>query len=309
MKSALRYYQVVKRYGKRLVLDGFTLTVPHDVIFGVVGSNGAGKTTALAVGAGLLRTESGIVDLLDNGPFQAARHRGRVTHLPQDSRMPRHTRVTDVLLYYAMLQGMTRAQALKQIPELLDALHLTDRARSPIRTLSHGMQKRVAIAQAFLGDPELVMLDEPMNGLDPAEVVRARRFLDARRGRQTIVISSHLLGEVEALCDEVAFVEQGRCVKQDRLDALVKRDTQITYHLEGQSLPLDALQAAMPDARFQPAFDQKTLVVHFSPAQTPLAVLNQAVTAALAAAGVGLLEIRRGDALESTFLESRGQAG
>ena len=217
---ALETRNLVKRYGRRRVLDGFTLAVPRGAVLGLVGANGAGKTTWMMTVAGLLRPASGTIDMLGCGPFDAAVHAGRFALLPQDSELPLEATPMGLFYRFGRLQGLSSETARRSACDVLKAVNLADRAKSSIRSLSHGMRTRVRVAQCFLGNPELVLLDEPLNGLDPLEADRLRRFLRARAGKQTIVISSHNLHDVEQLCTHVAFVENGRVVRMDTLNAL-----------------------------------------------------------------------------------------
>ena len=219
---ALETRNLVKRYGRRRVLDGFTLAVPRGAVLGLVGANGAGKTTWMMTVAGLLRPASGMIDVLGSGPFDAAIHAGRLALLPQDSELPLEATPTGLFYRFGRLQGLSSNEARRSAEEVLKAVNLADRARSSIRSLSHGMRTRVRVAQCFLGNPELVLLDEPLNGLDPLEADRLRRFLRARAGKQTIVISSHNLHDVEQLCTHVAFVENGKVVRMDTMSALTR---------------------------------------------------------------------------------------
>ncbi len=294
MNAALRFRGVTKSYGRIRALDGLDLEVPVGSIFGLVGSNGAGKTTAMAVALGLLQPGDGEINLLGDGPFRPEKHAGRVALLPQDSRFPPHARVEELLRFYSRLQGSGG----DSIDQLLEWVHLQERRRSPVRTLSHGMNRRLAIAQAFLGAPQLVLLDEPLNGLDPREAARVREIIRQRRGRQSIVISSHNLSDIEALCDHVAFIEKGRRVRQDTLEKLTRRAHRVTYRLRG-TVPLERLRAALPGVEWEPQPD--ALTATFAEPYTT-EELNRRVLPVLLAAGVGILEIQRGSDLESEYL-------
>lgn len=299
MTNALEFRGVTKSYGRQPALAGLDLQVPCGSIFGLVGSNGAGKTTAMAVALGLLSANSGAINLLGDGPFRPDRHAGRVSLLPQDSRFPPHARVEELLWFYGRLQGRTPAECRHDCDALLDWVHLTDRRRSPVRTLSHGMNRRLAIAQAFLGTPELVLLDEPLNGLDPREAARVRDLIRERRGRQAIVVSSHNLSDIEALCDHVAFIEKGRLVRQDTLDQITRRNYRLTYRLGSGTVPVAKLAAALPEV----VWEQKDcdLTATFPATYTP-EQLNAVVLRVLLEEGVGILEIQRGTGLEREYL-------
>lgn len=303
MTNALELRGLKKSYGKRRALDGLDLTVPAGSIFGLVGANGAGKTTMMSICAGLLKHDDGDVNLLGDGGFDPMRHAGRVTILPQDSRLPLHARVADLMHFYGYLQGVPKSGLPAQIEQLLAWVNLADRAKSPVKSLSHGMMRRLTVAQAFLGDPKLIFLDEPMSGLDPREVARMRELLTQRRGHQTIVISSHVLTELEALCDTIAFVDKGRLLKQGSLASIVRHHHRITYRIRPATLPLDALRAAIPDADWKLENGGIDLSVYFDGGVAQdAAAINATVLNILLQAGIGIEEIRRGSDLESEFL-------
>ncbi len=243
---ALETRGLVKRYGRRRVLDGFTLSVPRGAVLGLVGPNGAGKTTWMMTVAGLLRPTSGTINVLGGGPFDAAVHAGRFSLLPQDSELPLEATPMGLFYRFGRLQGIPPKETRRNAAEILAAVNLADRAKASIRSLSHGMRMRVRVAQCFLGNPELVLLDEPLNGLDPLEADRLRRFLRSRAGNQTIVISSHNLHDVEQLCTHVAFVENGRVTRMDTLSELTRGRSLESVFL-GQSG--DARQKVSPAER------------------------------------------------------------
>ncbi len=302
MIPVLEFRGVFKAYGKTRALDGLDLAVPAGSIFGLVGSNGAGKTTAMAVSAGLLRPSSGQTSLFGDGPFNAERHGGRLSLLPQDSRFPPHARVAELLRFYGQLQGLGDGELKQSIDELLDWVHLGDRRDSAVRTLSHGMNRRLAIAQAFLGSPELVLLDEPLNGLDPVEAARVRDMIRQRRGKQAVVISSHNLTDIEALCDVVAFIEKGRLVRQDKLEVIIQQRHRITYVLAaGAAIPLQLLAESCPGVKWDPVAGRAEVTAIFADPYTT-EQLNTRVLRLLLDAGIGVLEVRRGSDLETEYL-------
>ena len=308
MNDALRFDGVVKTYGRRRALDGLSLRVPAGVVAGLVGSNGAGKTTLMGVAAGLLRPRAGAVDVLGGGPFDAARHSGRVALLPQDAELPRDAPPGALLAFYGALQGLDRDAARRQAAELLDRVHLADRARSPSRTLSHGMRKRVMLAQCFVGAPELILLDEPLNGLDPRETAAMREFLREQRGRRTLLISSHNLHEIEAICDYVIFIEHGRVVRADTLEAVTGRAEQLTCLLgEGPTPDVEALRSALNGMAIELDFDagSRALVCRYRADRHDAGAVNAALLPRLLGQGCALLELRRGERLETQYLAPR----
>ena len=249
MNEAIITRGLVKKYGRHAALNGFTLAIPSGSVTGLVGRNGAGKTTWMMTVAGFVIPNAGEVSILGSGPFDAGRHGGRFTILPQDSDLPNEGRVRSLLVGYARLQGMTRKDAAKSADELIEVMNLADKANAPIRSLSHGMRKRVMVAQAFLGHPDIVMLDEPLSGLDPVEADRLRTFLLSLRGKTTLVVSSHQLDDIEKLCTHVAFVADGKVERMETLRAITSDSGRIVYALKELPSDLAALEAECPGVR------------------------------------------------------------
>ena len=301
MNEALVTKDLVKRYGRGNGLNGFTQSVVRGSVLGLVGRNGAGKTTWMMSVVGFVRLNSGSVDLLGRGPFDAAIHSGRVSILPQDSEPPLEARPLELLVRYGRLQGLSSAEAKQSATELLTMLNLSERLHSPIRTLSHGMRKRVMIAQAFLGHPELVLLDEPMSGLDPVEIDRMRNFILARRGKQTIVISSHNLDDIERLCTHVAFVDGGRVVRTSTVSQLTQETGRVTYRLE-MSPDLSSLTQEFPWIKAEWTEKKGELSVGFDLDAHSLASANKELLPKLLPYGV--LSVVPGQSLEEAFLSS-----
>jgi ABC-2 type transport system ATP-binding protein len=294
---------VLKRYGRRRALDGLTLSIPEGCICGLIGSNGAGKTTALAAAAGLLRIDAGAIDVLGLGPFDPFRHGGRLSLLPQDSIMPPESSVRELMEHYALLQGVPPGQVAHDTGEAIARVHLSDRLDAPVRTLSHGMKRRVMIAQAFLGSPPLVLLDEPMNGLDPREVAGARELLAGLKNRQTVIISSHNLGEIEKICDHVVFIEHGAAVHAGPLQSITGNRQILWYELDGTAAPLDRLGDLLPLAEFTVSEDGRNLRCRFAAERLSAPAVNRLVLTELLQAGVGIVSVRQGDGLEAVYLE------
>ena len=295
---------LVKRYGRHAALDGFSLSVPRFSITGLVGRNGAGKTTWMMTVAGFVRPNSGEVNILGRGAFNASVHAGRFSILPQDSELPDQGRVRSLLAGYGRLQGLSRKSAVESADRLIDAFNLSDKADATIRSLSHGMRKRVAVAQAFLGDPEVVMLDEPLSGLDPVEADRLRSFILSRRGKTTIVISSHQLDDIERLCTHVAFVSDGKVVKMEALRAITSDTGRIVYMLKERPSDVVALGAACPGVRLSAEGDG--VVAEFGP-ELSVEAVNAALLPRLLVFGV--LSVHPGRSLADAYLGGFAASG
>ena len=205
---------LVKRYGRRKALDGFALDVPFGCVMGLVGPNGAGKTTWMMTVAGLVNADRGEIGLFGtSASFDAALHSGWLAILPQDSELPLESTPYGFLCGLGRLQGLSAADARASAWRVIEAVTLQDRAKASVRSLSPGMRTPLMAAQCFLGEPKLVLLDEPMNGLDPEEAARLRNLILSGAGERTIVVSSHNLADLERLCTHIAFVRDGRVAK------------------------------------------------------------------------------------------------
>jgi len=226
MKFALEFDNVTKEYrsffGRRFrALDGFSLEVYPTEIFGFLGPNGAGKTTAIHLAMGFMRTTSGSGRLLGE-PFGHAITRRRVGFLPENLGL--YPRPAEQLIrFYGALNGMKSSDLKSRAGEVLEMVGLEDHARRNVSRFSRGMQQRVGLAQALVSDPELLILDEPTSALDPVARVGVRELLmKARTQGKTIFLSSHLLSEIELLCDRVAVLHRGRLVRLGKTDELLE---------------------------------------------------------------------------------------
>jgi len=303
MLTALEVSNLVKCYGKRRALDGLTLRIPRYSVTGLVGSNGAGKTTFMMTVAGFLQPTAGTINLLGRGPFDAEIHGGRFSILPQDSELPLTSSPLELLTHYGRLQGLSLKAAKKSATEMLETVNLGDRATSTIRSLSHGMRKRVMAAQCFLGQPELILLDEPLNGLDPREAVRMRDFLAQRSREQTIVISSHNLNDIEQLCDHVAFIEKGRTVRFGPISTITRKASVMVYQLSRPPSDLQQLEAVLGEdvsLDFHP--QTNILTCHTRDLTLSADEMNRRLVPLLLP-HCGLLTISQGHSLEEAYLK------
>jgi ABC-2 type transport system ATP-binding protein len=217
----LRTVGLTKRYGKFAAVQALDLEVQRGRVYGFLGPNGAGKTTTIAVMLGLIAATEGHVEILGLD--------GR-THLPQA--LHRTGAVLEGQAYYPLLSARDNLRvwaavsggvAEQRIEEVLELVGLRGRAGDKVNTYSQGMKQRLGLAAALLHDPELLVLDEPTNGLDPAGIREFRDLIrDLARQGKTVFVSSHLLGEVELMCDDVGIVKRGRLLTQGPVAALVR---------------------------------------------------------------------------------------
>ncbi len=208
-----------RRFGSVHALDGLTFSVPAGEVTGFLGPNGAGKTTAMRAVFGLADLDAGSVRW-DGAPVDAAARR-RFGYMPEERGLYPAMRVAEQLEYLGRLHGMTAPAARAATGEWLERLGVADRASSTVESLSHGNQQRVQLAAALVHGPELLVLDEPLAGLDPSGIDAIGSVLaDQARAGRCVLFSSHQLDLVEDLCESVAIIDHGRLVVSGRVDDL-----------------------------------------------------------------------------------------
>ena len=221
MKLEIRH--VTKRYRDKTAAADVSLTLTAGV-WGLLGANGAGKTTLMRMLAGILRPSSGriLCDGVEIGTLGAA-YREKLGYLPQEFGFYPEFTVQDYLEYMAALKGLPRAEAARQIDALLERVSLAEVRRKKIVKLSGGMKRRVGIAQALLNDPEILILDEPTAGLDPGERVRFRNLLSEFAQERIVLISTHIVSDVEYIAAENAVMKDGKIIAVDTTEGLVQQ--------------------------------------------------------------------------------------
>jgi ABC-2 type transport system ATP-binding protein len=208
-----------KQFGTTVAVSDLSLQVGEGEIFGFLGPNGAGKTTAIKILLALVEPTSGTGRVL-GAPLGDRATRARIGFLPEHFRFHETLTATELLRFHGRLYGLRGVSLDARVDRLLTRVDLVDAADRPLRGYSKGMLQRVGLAQALLNDPRLVFLDEPTSGLDPLGRLLVRSIIDELRADgATVFLNSHLLGEVEATCDRVAFVKRGRVVEERRLSA------------------------------------------------------------------------------------------
>ena len=233
-------YGLRKRFGAKTAVEDLSLAVRRGEVFGFLGPNGAGKTTSIKMLLGLTAPTSGSADVL-GAPIGDRAVRARLGFLPEHFRFQDWLTGRELLQFHARLLGRSPRDAAPRIEALLQRVDLLDAANRAIRTYSKGMMQRVGLAQALLGDPEIVFLDEPTSGLDPLGRLLVRDVIhDLRERGTTVFLNSHLLGEVEATCSRVAFVKAGRTVHEL---CLGEEDGMVEIDIKAGALPDDARAA------------------------------------------------------------------
>jgi ABC-2 type transport system ATP-binding protein len=244
VRDAIVARALAKRYGRVDALADLTLSVARGECLGFLGPNGAGKSTAVKILVGLVRATGGDAELLGR-PAGDRRTRARIGYLPELFRYPDWLAAREVLGFHAKL--MQLRDAARAIDLVLDEVGLRDRARDRVGTYSKGMQQRLGLAVALLGEPEIVFLDEPTSALDPVGRSDVRALIERLRARNTTVfLNSHLLGEVERVCDRVCVVDRGRVVAEGTVDALTGETRGVRVRSDDGWCDYDVAHAEIP---------------------------------------------------------------
>ena len=252
-QPALRAVALSKAYGKRLAVDHLDLQVDRGELFGFLGPNGAGKTTTIRMALGLIAPTNGSVEILG---LEVRHNRAKV--------LPRVGALVEAPALYGYMSGRNNLRAIgdllggvgeKRIDEVLEIVSLTGRDKDRVKTYSMGMKQRLGLAVALLNNPDLLILDEPANGLDPAGIVEMRDLLRGLAGEgKTVFISSHVLSEVQQICTRVAIINHGKLVRVAPVAELLDSPGEFEIQVDAP----DALVAAL---RLQP-WGQEARVEH-----------------------------------------------
>ena len=287
---------LTKRYGHILAVDQLSLEVPRGRIFGLLGPNGSGKTTTIGMLLGLVRPTSGSFSLLGSQTSHAdALHRvGAIVEQPYFYPYLSGRR------NLAYFQGISGRGSPKELDDLLEQVGLADRAGDKFQTYSLGMKQRLGLAYTLLGNPELLILDEPTNGMDPAGMAEVRELIrNLGSADRTVLLSSHLLNEVEQICDSVAILSKGKVIAQGAVGDLLHQQEQIRLRTSNDAEAVEILSALdwVDDVRIE----GEALIVTAPHDRT------SELTAALGKSGVYVAEITPlQQSLEQYFLEVTG---
>lgn len=229
---------LTKRYGNKLALDDVSFTVSDGEILGFLGPNGAGKSTTMNIITGYLSSNEGTVTIGDHEILEEPmKAKAQIGYLPEQPPLYLDMTVAD---YLGFMFDLKRVKKPKQehIEEICDLLSLSDVKGRIIKNLSKGYKQRVGLAQALLGDPPLLVLDEPTVGLDPKQIIEIRNLIKGLKEKHTVILSSHVLSEIEAICDRVLMINKGKIVADDTPENLskgLKGKTAFVAEIQGKS--------------------------------------------------------------------------
>ncbi|MBF0145482.1 MAG: ABC transporter ATP-binding protein [Magnetococcales bacterium] len=229
---------LTRHYGEVAVVDDVSFHIERGEVVGLLGHNGAGKTTIMRMMTGFLEPTAGqiIIDGLQVGPATRDIQK-RIGYLPENCPLWPEMTVIDLLDFQATLHGLAEEDRPRALRETIARTGLKEKALAPIHTLSRGYRQRVGVAQAILHHPKIVILDEPTNGLDPTQIRHMRTLIGELAREATIIVSTHILQEVQAICDRVLILRSGRLVVDTRLDALASdARLRVTIDRDGESI-------------------------------------------------------------------------
>ena len=302
-----------KFFGEFLALDDVSLEVERGQVVGFLGPNGAGKSTTMRIITGFIPSSGGVAEVdgydVDRFPIEVRR---RIGYLPETTPLYTDMRVREYLTYRARIKGISRRNVKARVDYVLERAWLKDRPNQLIGTLSKGYRQRVGIADALVGDPRLLILDEPTIGLDPNQIRGVRDLIKELSESHTILLSTHILSEVEAVCSRVVIVDRGRTVADDTVVGLLDRfdEHEITVTVEADQ-PTDKLKqvfAAVPGVSEVRATDstpdstRQTLSVNFEPHADPTEIAK-GISAAAGAESWPLIRLSlQRPSLETIFM-------
>lgn len=241
MATEIILKNVNKYYGKNQALKDINLTIEKGM-FGLLGRNGAGKTTLMKVLETLLTPNSGEISICDIPIEMASNIRSITGYLPQDFSMYGNMKVYEAMDYIGVLSGLKKQERKNKIPMLLEQVNLQNNANTKVKAMSGGMRRRLGIAQAILHDPKVLIVDEPTAGLDPEERVRFRNLLCEIAEDRIVILSTHIVGDIEATCENIAVMDEGNIIYQGTVASLLELSNGKIFTAEISKMELEEVK-------------------------------------------------------------------
>ena len=268
MTVLIRGEGLSKNYGSKRALDNVSFEISKGAPVALVGPNGAGKTTLFSLLCGYILPSAGSLSVMGHKPGSAALF-GKLTALPQDAQLDPRFSIAHQLNFYGQLQGLSNAVRNKETARVLELVGLAEVAKQRPDDLSHGMRKRVTIAQALIGTPEIVMLDEATAGLDPIHAREVRELVSTLSNEATFILSSHDLTELERLCSQVLHLDQGVLSEHQARSTSQDNKHYITLQLSQLYDGVEAKLSSLPEVNHVYMSQSKEYVIEFEKGADP----------------------------------------
>jgi ABC-type multidrug transport system ATPase subunit len=301
MTAAIELSHVSKHFGPKVAVNDVSFTVEAGQCYGLIGPNGAGKTTTFSMMCGYLHPTQGLLRIMGEEPSKPGSLKGRVGVLPQDALLPGTWPVGAFLIYLGRLSKLQKPEA--EAKAALERVGLPETWNVQCGALSHGMTKRVAMAQALMGSPPVVLLDEPTAGLDPKIAATVRQIIRDTKGKATLVVSSHNLQELEELCDATALLDKGKLVAASSMEEMTGQASEFRVQVAKGFVPVDDVKVIDGVVHAEGLNDGKLLVVRFDGAKVAPEVVITATLKLLVQRDVLVLGVTRGKRLEERVLQ------
>lgn len=300
---------LVKRYGGHVAVDGMSFTVEEGKIYGFLGPNGAGKTTTMNVMTGYIAADGGTV-VIDGHDIlkEAIAAKACIGYLPEVPPLYPDMTVREFLLFAAELKKVPKAERKKQVAGLEERLSLAEMSHRLIKNLSKGYKQRVGLAQALVGNPKVLILDEPMVGLDPKQIIEMRDLIKGLAGEHTVILSSHILSEISAVCDHILIISKGKLAASgspEELQRMMQGGAALSVTVIGEQEQAEKVLGQMEEVErftFEAGSEEGSIVIHIETKDDT--DIRKTLSVALAGAGMPILSMSRSEkSLEDIFLE------
>lgn len=310
----IKVENLVRRYGEHMAVDHLSFTVEEGKIYGFVGPNGAGKSTTMNVMTGYIAASSGTVTIDGHDVLrEPLAAKASIGYLPEVPPLYAGMTVWEYLMFVAHLKRVPKREREEHVEEIMEQTGLQDKGERLIRNLSKGYKQRVGLAQALIHDPKVLILDEPMVGLDPKQIIEMRNLIKGLSGEHTVILSSHILSEISAVCDHIMIISKGKLVASgspQELEEMMHKKAEVEVIVLGEQKQAQEVLSQMEEIesfRMEEGEETGSIVLHITAKENT--DIRKEISVALASFGMPILSMNRSEkSLEDIFLELTEEA-